>query len=249
MTVAERVRQDFRHKRNLDAYLTIGAAVVVSGLSYVEVIPPSKAASVTLAVLAVLALNALVTRTIVEDTRAGAGLDRRFLAEFPPELIACRESSQDVYLIGVDLGRTIDTSYGAFERNLRNGARIRVLLTHPDADDAAVDARCKFSKPTVGEIRNKIRQSLRTLGELKRTTNGKLDVKTTKAALKFGLNYLDPDTTGAVLYVQLYSFRLPGESRPMFRLTHADGIWFDCFRDQAEALWQDADPIDLTAAQ
>lgn len=247
MTVAARVRRDLKKRRNLDAYLTIGAAVVVSALSYVEVIPPAKAASVTLAVLAVLALNSLVTRALLEESRNGAGgLGERFLADFPPELVPSRESCHDLYLVGVDLGRTIDTSYGAFERNLRMGARLRILVTHPEADDAAVDARCKFSKPTVGEIRTKIRQSLRTLGELKRATNGNLEVRTTKAGLKFGLNYLDPDTTRAVLYVQLYSFRLPGESRPMFRLTPADGTWFDCYRDQAESLWRDADPVELT---
>jgi hypothetical protein len=72
MTVAARVRRDLKKRRNLDAYLTIGAAVVVSALSYVEVIPPAKAASVTLAVLAVLALNSLVTRALLEESRNGA---------------------------------------------------------------------------------------------------------------------------------------------------------------------------------
>jgi hypothetical protein len=145
----------------------------------------------------------------------------------------------------VDLGRTIDTSYAALERSLDRGGKVRVLLTDPEAQDAAVDARCQFRKPAIDEIRMSIRQSLRTLRQLKKATNGKLEVRTTKAALKFGLNYIDPGSAKTVLYVQLYSFRLPGESRPIFRLTQVDGVWFDCYRDQAEALWKDADVFDL----
>lgn len=237
MTMMGRIRHDLRKRKNIDVYLTIAAAIVVSALSMAEVIPPDKVASVTLAVLAVLALNALITRAILEEGGAQDTLAKRFLADFPTDLAPNREKSDNLYLIGVDLYRTIETSYGAFERCLRRGGTIRVLLTDPEADDAAVDARCLFSKPTTEEIRVHIRQSLRKLGELAKVPGGTLQVRTTRAALKFGLNHVDVGASGAILYVQLYSFQLHGESRPMIRLTHADGEWFDCYRDQAEALW------------
>lgn len=241
MTVLKRVLTDLRLRRNLDGYLTIGVAIAVGILSYLDVVPAAKVASLILAVLAVLAFSMLTSRTEISEAVALYTEPRqRFLSDFPPELVGARNSSDDLYLIGVDLGRTIETSFGAFEKNLRRGARIRILLTDPVADDAAVDARCQFSQPDVADLRNEIRHSLRKLERLKSLTGGNLQVRTTRSALKFGLNYVDISKATATLYVQLYSFRLPGESRPMFRLTAADGEWFECFRDQAEALWREA---------
>jgi hypothetical protein len=145
-----------------------------------------------------------------------------------------------LYLIGVDLSRTIETSYGAFAQNLHRGAKIRILLTDPMADDAAIDARSQFSKPDIVDLRTEISHSLHKLKSLKTQTGGDLEVRTTRSALKFGVNFVDSTKASAILYVQLYSYRLPGESRPMFRLTAADGEWFECFRDQAETLWEEA---------
>lgn len=241
MTPVKRILTDLRLRRNLDGYLTIGVAIVVGILSYLDVVPSNKVSSLILAVLAVFAFTVITSRTEISEAIALQMQPRQqFLADFPPELVEKRNSSDDLYLIGVDLARTIETSFGAFEQNLRRGAKIRILLTDPMADDAAIDARSHFSKPEIVDLRNEIGHSLRTLQRLKALTGGDLEVRTTKSALKFGLNYIDTSKTNATLYVQLYSFRLSGESRPMFRLTLADGEWFECFRDQAEALWSEA---------
>lgn len=242
MTPLKRILTDFRLRRNLDGYVTIAVAVVVGVLSYVDVVPSTKVSSLILAVLAVLAFSLVTSRSELADAVALRTEPRQqFLADFPPELIQARNQSDDLYLIGVDLGRTIETSFGAFEKTLRRGGKIRILLTSPKADDAAIDARSQFSRPEIADLRNDIVQSLRKLDRLKTITNGDLQVRTTKTAMKFGLNYIDVQKATAALYIQLYSYRLPGESRPLFRLTAADGEWFECYRDQVQALWGDAE--------
>lgn len=246
MSSAERVLRDLKDRRNLDVYVTIAVAIVVSVLSYFDLVPGPKVASLILATLAVLAFNALNTRDTIADAldqleRSG----QRFLDDFPPDLRSRREQSDDIYLIGVDLARTIETSYGAFREGLLRGARIRVLLTDPTSDDAAIDARTQASRPRLADVRNDIQISLRTLADLKASTKGLLEVRTTRAALKFGLNYVDIAKSSATLFVQLYSYRQAGESRPMFRLTSADGEWFHHFRKQAEELWSDAKVVEF----
>jgi hypothetical protein len=245
VNVVQTVTDDFRARRNLDVYATIGTAVVVCVLAAFDLVSPQRIAALTLAVLAVLAFNTLATRTALESAARGAD---RFRSNFPHDLTAKREASPDILLIGVSLSRTIETSYGAFERNLRSGHRLRILLTSPQADPAALDARCQLSRPSTVEISQEIEQSLKRLSDLARRTGGNLSVRTTKAALKFGLNYLDVGRRSAELHIQLYSFRLSGESRPLFCLTPQDGEWFDCFATQAEDLWEDADVVDLRAA-
>lgn len=235
VTSLRRVLADLKAGRNIDGYLTIAVAIVVGMLSYLSIVPSGKVSSLILAVLAVLAFSLITTRTDISNSVASqARSAHKLFPDFPADLVNLRESSDDIFLVGVDLGRTIETSFGAFERNLRRGAKIRILLTDPMADDSAVDARCQASRPDVADLRNEIRHSLRKLERLKSVTGGDLEARTTRAALKFGLNYINVGKASAQLYVQLYSFRLPGESRPMLRLTAADGEWFECFRYQAE---------------
>jgi len=54
------------------------------------------------------------------------------------ELSARREASDEVYLIGISMSRTIESSYAAFERTLRRGGHIRVLMVDVDADEASI---------------------------------------------------------------------------------------------------------------
>jgi hypothetical protein len=247
MTPLRRVVSDLRLGRNLDGYLTIAVALIVGVLSYLDIVPTTKVTSLILAVLAVLAFSLITSRAeLAEAVTLRLEPRQQFLADFPPELVQARNSSDDIYLIGVDLARTIETSFAAFEDRLRSGANIRVLLTDPQADDAAIDTRTQFSRPEITDMRTEIGHALRKLERLKKLTDGRLQVRITRSALKFGLNFVDVTKPSATLYIQLYSYRLPGESRPMFRLTAADGEWFQCYRDQAEALWDDAAVFELT---
>jgi hypothetical protein len=246
MTYLKRVFKDLRRGENLDGYVTIAVAVTVGILAFFDVVPITKVSSVILAVLAVLAFSIVMTRTDISDVaKMQIKPGHQFFADFPSELVQVRNSSNDIYLIGVDLGRTIETSFGAFSHNLSHGARIRILIADPAADDSAIDARCQFSKPDIADLRDGIRHSLRKLERLKTSTGGNLEVRMTRSALKFGLNFIDVTKATATLYVQLYSFRLQGESRPIFKLTVADGEWFECYQSQAEALWAEAQVYDL----
>jgi hypothetical protein len=249
MSGFERIKSDFQQGKNLDIYVTIVIALVVSVLSFFEILPNSKVSSLLLAVLAILAFNALQTRVAVEGASFQQGRGPEFLDDFPAELRQHRESAKDLYLIGVGLTRTIETSYTAFERSLKRGARIRVLLTDLSADPAALDAQSQPSRPSAEEIASEIKQSLGRLGKLKEATQGNLSVRTTRSALKFGLNFIDPSSSNATLYVQLYSYRLGGESRPIFVITQRHGEWLECFRHQAEALWSDAVEYDFGKAE
>ncbi|WP_433802963.1 hypothetical protein [Actinomycetospora sp. CA-084318] len=83
---------------------------------------------------------------------------------------------------------------------------------------------------------------------MRRSTEGKLEVRLTRSAMKFGMNYFNPGTARSEIHIQLYSYRLSGESRPMFSLSPQDGEWFDCYADQAEGLWKNAQAYDFDAA-
>jgi hypothetical protein len=237
-----RVARDVKERRNLDIYASVLAAFVVSLLGALEVVPDDKVPPLILAVLAIQIFNSLATRDLVQQRFS----DEVLRKEFDPELIRKRERSKKLYLVGVSLSRTIDTSFDGFRDVLSSGGEIRIVLTSPEADDAALDARSQASRPEIEDIRAEIRSSLKRLAALKRQAkHGSIEVKLTGAALHFGANYIDFGLGTAELHVQHYSFRLGGESRPIMVLRPRDGEWFECYRRQLEALWEDAEPHDL----
>jgi hypothetical protein len=241
--VLEQFRSDLRHRKNLDIYASIGIAVAASVTSAFDLLPPDKTTSAVMAVLAVLGFSMLNTRTAVQQS-ASTGIDR-FRDRFDENLEEKRQRSRSLLLAGVSLSRTIETSYEALEHILAAGGTVRILLTDPSADVAALDARCQRSRPGIDEIRHEVEHSLRSLARLHRRASGDLQVRLTGAAHKFGVNFLNPGTRAAELHIQLYSFRLAGESRPMFTLRSTDGVWFDCFEEQVEGMWRDAMVADL----
>lgn len=234
---------DIRHRRNIDVYVTIVAAATLSILSLFDVVKQEKITPLLLTILAIMAFNMIATRNIVISSQRQA--QPVLHSDFAPELMQLRSSSLDIYLIGVSLSRTIEHCYGDFSRSLAMGGRIRILLTDPRSGDAALDARCQSTRPSIEQIRLEIRQSLDTLSRLHQLAGGALEVRLTSSALKFGMNYLDTEKTTAIMHVQLYSYRLSGESRPMLVLRPSDHEWFDCYKSQAEALWIEAEVFDL----
>jgi Domain of unknown function (DUF5919) len=239
MSALSRLAMDLKLRRNLDIYLTISVALITSGLSFFGLVKGDEVTAVILATLAILSFTTLATREAVDESRPGRA-GPAFLTDFPVELRERREQSLDLYLIGVDLARTIDTSYAALESSLRAGARLRILLVSPLASDAAIDSRTSAVRRELTDMRSQISQSLRECCRLRERTNGNLEIRITHSTLKFGLNFLDVESRNATLFVQLYSFRQPGESQPLFILRRSDGYWFEYFRSQAETLWKES---------
>jgi hypothetical protein len=114
-----------------------------------------------------------------------------------------------------------------------------------DRGSIAAD-RC-YADRTVDTLRERIRHSLRLLGELKRATGGDLEVRMVEYSQASG--YIAADVTGSepspltAVLVEYYAYRAGGE--PKFVLTPAADPWFRMFADEAEALWQRAQPYDL----
>lgn len=239
-TLIKKILGDLRRHRNIDTYAAITAAFIVALLSFFELIPQDKIASLTLVVLAVIALGTIATRDAVEKGSSGEAYVLR--QDFPEELRSRREKSRNTLLIGNTLGRTITTSYSAIADGLQRGHRLRVLVTSPTADDAAIDTRTLASRPAISDTRYEIERVLKTLKRLSEGPGGpNLEVRTTMVALKFGLNFVDVDEPTETLYVQHYSYRLSGESRPHLAFTRADREWFETYKQQAEALWADGE--------
>jgi hypothetical protein len=171
-----------------------------------------------------------------------------FKAEFGPELELALSRAQELLITGVTRDALINGKYSTFENWLRNGCRIRVLLTDPSSDAIAVAAERYHAERSADSGRARVRHTLRLLTELKRSTDGDLLVRLTSHPLAMGMIAVNGSpgsrSETSVLFVEYYPYRAPGE-QPKFVLQPADTPWFENLYHEAEALWADGSDYSL----
>jgi hypothetical protein len=194
-----------------------------------------------LAVLGLLAVATLGNRFKFEE-----GL--RQLTESPSELFQEKHAARleadlaqagEVWLVGVTLSRTIKTNYSLFEHKLARGDTIRILLVDPKGVGAEMAAGREYGGRFDAErIRNLIQGSLSDLCSLKQLAPDRLQVRVIDNPLTFGGIAINPNATAGILYLEHYSYKMPGGSVPKFVLGAKDGRWYYFFKEEMQTLWK-----------
>lgn len=95
-----------------------------------------------------------------------------------------------------------------------------------------------------------MRHTLRLLAELKSATEGDLTVRLVAHPIAVGVIATDsrPDHAGplSAVFAEYYTYQAPGE--PKFVLQPGTALGYRTFVDEAEALWNNATPHDLTGS-
>lgn len=166
-----------------------------------------------------------------------------FSEEFGQELAEVLDAADEVLITGMARNAFLTSQFGRLEARLRRGQAVRFLLVDPAAPAVDVAAERYYAERSGDTARERIRASLRLLGELKRLTQGELSVRLTSHPLSTGVIAADGSGAKGVLYAEYYTYQAPGE--PKFVLHPGDGLGFRCFLGEAEALWAGAKPHTL----
>ena len=243
MKLLRRVAAEVRRGENIDAYLTIVAAVVIGILNLAGVFPAAGLTSLVLAVLALLAVGTLATRAKLEDLHTavmeGGATPQRTL---PPSFATDLAAINDVWISGVSRATLIRANLLTLTNRLRAGRTVRVLLVKPGSPAAALaDRRMPIAVP--GGMEREITAALDMLGALHQDCGGDLQVRLTEQEPAFGSVFVNPSTTDARLYLEYYSYKTRHDSHLCLVLTARDGDWLELFREQLTELWNDAEPL------
>ncbi|MFK4084326.1 hypothetical protein ACI2LF_09480 [Kribbella sp. NPDC020789] len=170
----------------------------------------------------------------------------QFVQVFGPELMSSMKAATDLLVTGVARNSLLVENYTEFERWLRRGCTIRILLIDPASNAVEVAAERYYAERSPASTRGRIEQALRLLSELAAATGGALEVRLTSHPIPLGVIGVDtaPDrrTEYSALFVEYYTFQAEGE--PKFVLQPGDA-WFPQFLDEAEILWRAARPLPL----
>ncbi|WP_328615740.1 hypothetical protein OHS18_02435 [Amycolatopsis sp. NBC_00355] len=172
-----------------------------------------------------------------------------FSESFGPELDRAIENAADLTITGTARNAFVNNNYTKLERLLKAGTAIRFVLIDPDS--TAIDAAASryYAERSPAGARERVRHTLRLLAELKSATDGDLTVRLVAHPIAVGVIAADsrPDHAGplAAVFAEYYTYRSAGE--PKFVL-QPGAPGYRTFVDEAEALWNNATPHDLTGS-
>jgi hypothetical protein len=236
----KRIWEEVRKGENLDAYLTIIVALVLSVLNLLGIAPTEKIPAITLTVLALLAVSSLVNRHRVEDLTANlASMRELFVSEFDSKSFKNDLNLADeIWLYGASLDDIVKDYYSLFEKKLKDGKVIKAMVIDPNSPNVLELSEMRaYVNPDAQRAGAKILAALSDFCSLKKISFN-LYIRTLKYPITHRMIAINPNHPDGKLYISNYPFGTPGGSLPKFLLTEKDGNWYNLYKREAENLWE-----------
>jgi hypothetical protein len=232
-----------RFVEHADLYVTSTVACVLLVLNVISVVPASYVDAVTLAVLALMSINMLLTRMKIDeiaDSRrehdAPVTLD-----PFPPSYDEHWRHAGDILLYGTSLLDTFLYYQQWIAERLTAGHRVRVLLMKPESQAVKLAAERAYMR-TNHHDDAALRNVLSLLTRLATETGQHVEIRLTNQEPAFTAIHFSPAGSDEVIYLMYYRYRMNSDDQLRMVLRPRDERWFNLHRDQLEHLWRDATP-------
>lgn len=235
-----KIWNDIRKGQNIDLLLTVGLSFVLVALNLFGITSPNLVASLTLAVLGLIALSSLESRYQVSELteKLGGTSGSLFLDNYPAELDRDIENAQELWLIGISLSRTIKSYYSIIEQKLIKGYSVKAILSHPEGATLELSVLPIYGNKSIEQRKSEILGSLETLCELQQRYPDLMKIKTSRHYIGHGVMAIDPNSVKGKLYIENHPFKMPGGSRPKFILEAKDGTWYDFYKQEMFTIWE-----------
>ena len=238
MRLIRRIWRDFKKGENIDLYVTVVVAIIVSAMNIAGFVPQEWLTPLILAVLALLSVSILGNRYRIENIQEAVSADRSvLLTEFSDEFIDDFVKSKHVLIIGADLNLLLKRYYPRFIEKLVRGDTVNILLLNPNSQACEIAAVFHYEPMSAEDKRAVIRRSVSMCKELKTTTSGNLELRLTDVSLPFGSLVTDPKTTEGKIYVWFHSFKAIAANAPKIVVKLEDRYWYNFFKGQIDAMW------------
>ena len=239
MNILQTIWEDVKQGENIDLYVTIIIAVLLPILSLMNLAPTTWIPSITLTVLALLAITNLVNRHKLDKVIENQTPTQFFFEEYPEEDLNDIKNAKELWLVGYHLSATIVKLSTVIEEKLSRKEKITVLLMDPNSQ-ACQYANASLLYPTTDEqFRDRIRISLTTLRSIAQKYPDFLKVYLVDQLMPFGAHAMNIDDSNGKMYIQLYSYKSGGND-PRIVLNKKDGRWYDLYQGQLKALLKKA---------
>ena len=237
---------EIKQGENIDLYLMVGAAFLVGAISLFGVTSSTLTTSVTLALLGLLAIATLKNRhewghaidELIDHQRSARAED--FFVDERDAIEQHLMEADEIFLLGMTLGRTTREHMHSLGQRLVSGAHIRIVILDPEIDALLNQLSLRSTGNTTVEYwRSRLQTVQMVIHVISETPNatGELEVGYLPYIPSFGFAVFDLEGENGNCYIELYHHE-SAKPNPMFRLSATkDGDWYRFFREQAEILW------------
>lgn len=220
--------------------LGAGLAVVLSLLKLIDL---STADEIIIALLALVAVDALNERlNILEkiesrlrDIDSTQGLKGRYEMQNPVQQAG---NASEICLCVIH-GTTVIFPYvGFYATRMKEGCNIRIILLSPDSPAVGlINLRSKHS-----QTKQHIISALDTLeGLVGMQAKGRCEVRLASTSIPFSMFAVDLNKPSGFMNVEYYAYKVAIDDRPHVFLAASDcPYWFTYYKQQFEAIWSDS---------
>ncbi|MEU1539280.1 hypothetical protein ABZ461_14345 [Actinacidiphila glaucinigra] len=236
--------------RNLDLYVTLGAAIAFGVLGLAGKVSQEIISSGILAVLALVGFSLLRGRVQGERINESlAGIARpsadRFFSEVDDrdEIREMILSSQEMWLHGWTLGTHLVTHTDDIRRAVARGLHMKILVIEPNSIAMGVAAG-ESESFSAEELSSSLEANLRRLAApMAGAIAGKLEIRTLGYVPHNTVVASDPASRQGRIVMRIATFQADHWQRPTFTVTRQnDPNWYEFFRDQFDRKWDSAAP-------
>lgn len=241
-----RVRSWLKPSRLLPI-ITIGGAALAILLSSLGLFETTITENIVIALLALLAIDALVERIgVLERLELAIGvlsgeLQLRQREEIPAVEMQSERASE-ICMLAVSAISLASRKASFFEQKLRSGCKMRIILLNPESSSLATwNSQNRFTTAITD-----IGSALNTLGELSRNQGkGHCEVRLLNVFAPFSMFATDLANESGNMVVEYYGYKTANSERPHVFLTRKNNpMWFDYYANQFEKAWEEATPYE-----
>ncbi len=243
--------KEIRRGENIELYLVLIAALSLIILDLFGLAKSDWVSSITIAILALLALSLLGNRHRLETINAqiSKSIDKVFLKDFPENLNENILNAKELWIVGINLGTTSSTYYQFLKDGLYNDQKIKILIVDPNGIANKLGSMRHNDEYSETFHRATILKSLVLFTKLKEKKPSLLDIRTIDYLPSFGFFAVDPEAFNGAIYIEHYGFKLDEGDVPRIALKPKDEEWFILFQKQLFKLWNEGKDWDYNSKQ
>lgn len=232
---------------NFDLYLLAAASFAFTVLGFTNALPVTTLASVVIALLALLAISQIRSRSHVSLIAKSQYRDplAAFSKDFGSDFTSDASQARSYLFVGHTMVRSVQTMRNDMTRILNGGGNVQILVLDPTDEELLHVA----GRSRADYLRGRITSTIDELESLRARTRGHLEVRVSSFASTIGVHAFDCDTSDGTIYVQHYEYKAPQEAAPIFRFTVNDGSWYRHYTHECRRMWQDASPWPLSPTE
>jgi hypothetical protein len=222
--------------------LTILAAFAADVLSLFGVIEFDLPEQIIIAVLGLIAVDALVERLEILEkleqklNRLPEGQLLRTRSQMVSVEVQAAQAAE-ICILAVSATDLIHRYQNFLEQKVGEGCQMRVILLDPECE--AVRVRDLQIQPWMRSAED-IEISLNALRVLMGKEKAQVEVHLTEVFLGYSIFAVDLSRPNGTMVVDFHTYRKGPDTRPHLYLTpDSSGHWFDFYKDQFETVWRD----------